>query len=306
MKRETERFTKTKEWSIAELEMSKKHHEQDIKFQEESMKMREDAFEMQKKWMGEERKLDDQNRALRRAQFMIEQKESEILLAASQAADANIRALSASLANSGQVSAELGANIAASLKSGTDSVKLLMPEMANFTSWIGNVGNAIRAQLNSAYKAPVAAPVYQNYSPNPPSTQQAAPAKAAPAPAKKAAVNNTSYRTTKKMFDGGSVDEYDYVGSFADGGYTGLGAKHQSKGLIEVHGSEYVVPQQGALVVRGDNGSIDVLKNILSVLQDISNSGKLGANITINQQQREAMNEGISLFEQSFARVKRN
>ena len=85
-----------------------------------------------------------------------------------------------------------------------------------------------------------------------------------------------------------------------------MGANLQSKGLIEVHGSEYVVPQQGALVVRGDNGSIDVLKNILSVLQDISNSGKLGANITINQQQREAMNEGISLFEQSFARVKRN
>lgn len=69
-------------------------------------------------------------------------------------------------------------------------------------------------------------------------------------------------RQITEHFNGGYVEP---MPSFAAGGYTGPGGKYQEAGVV--HGGEWVVPQQGALVVRGDNQeSVSLLSRIVDEL----------------------------------------
>jgi hypothetical protein len=75
------------------------------------------------------------------------------------------------------------------------------------------------------------------------------------------------------MWGGGPVPGY------GAGGYTGYAAKHEPRGLV--HGGEWVVPQQGALVVRGDNPEVvRLLSQILNALVSAVQSGRR-ANVVI-------------------------
>lgn len=65
---------------------------------------------------------------------------------------------------------------------------------------------------------------------------------------------------------------------YADGGYTGSGGKYEPAGIV--HKGEYVVPQQGAPVVRGDNPkTVELLERIAKAIED---SGATGGQINVN------------------------
>jgi hypothetical protein len=69
--------------------------------------------------------------------------------------------------------------------------------------------------------------------------------------------------------------------SFARGGYTGDGGKYDVAGFV--HRGEYVVPQNGALVVRGDSTeTVSVLRDILRTLNKIEAMGPGRVNATIH------------------------
>jgi hypothetical protein len=89
------------------------------------------------------------------------------------------------------------------------------------------------------------------------------------------------------------------MASFAPGGYTGDGSKYEPVPAM-LHKGEYVVPQQGALVIRGDD-SVVVLREILNVLKRIETKG--GAGVAINVQSRsvrDAVNGSLDLYDRSF------
>jgi hypothetical protein len=73
---------------------------------------------------------------------------------------------------------------------------------------------------------------------------------------------------------------------YAGGGYTGDGMPDEVAGVV--HKREYVVPEKGALVIRGDNAeSVMVLKEIAAVLRDIRamGPGRVNAYISTNRDQ---------------------
>jgi hypothetical protein len=73
---------------------------------------------------------------------------------------------------------------------------------------------------------------------------------------------------------------------YAGGGYTGDGMPDEVAGVV--HKREYVVPEKGALVIRGDNSeSVMVLKEIAAVLRDIRamGPGRVNAYISTNRDQ---------------------
>ena len=70
------------------------------------------------------------------------------------------------------------------------------------------------------------------------------------------------------------------VKGFAEGGYTGHGLKYEPAGIV--HKGEYVVPQNGSLVIRGDNSEIaKLLSEIKMLLARIEKQGPGRVNATI-------------------------
>jgi hypothetical protein len=85
---------------------------------------------------------------------------------------------------------------------------------------------------------------------------------------------------------------------YDDGGGTGDGPFNRPAGVV--HSGEYVVPQQGSLVVRADN-QVQVLREILGVLQRIERKG--GPGFVLNMKSREtrqAVNAAIDLYDKSY------
>jgi hypothetical protein len=88
--------------------------------------------------------------------------------------------------------------------------------------------------------------------------------------------------TPPGVMSGGYIGPDGPVPQFASGGYTGDGLISESKGIIEVHGGEYVVPKNGTPVIRGDNtATVAVLSEILSELKKIREMGPGRVNATI-------------------------
>lgn len=58
--------------------------------------------------------------------------------------------------------------------------------------------------------------------------------------------------------------------AYADGGYTGDGGKHEVAGVV--HKGEYVVPQNGTLVLKGDDSDTKLLEKMVQLLQVIADN----------------------------------
>lgn len=67
---------------------------------------------------------------------------------------------------------------------------------------------------------------------------------------------------------------------FSAGGYTGYGGTYEPAG--EVHKKEWVVPENGNLVVRGDSGQVEHLKKAVDLLAQLVNQGQIRPNVTIH------------------------
>lgn len=75
----------------------------------------------------------------------------------------------------------------------------------------------------------------------------------------------------KAMWSGGYVQQRGALKGFANGGFTGYRGKYTPAG--EVHGGEWVVPQEGSPVIRGDNGKmVELTGEVIQILRDISSA----------------------------------
>jgi hypothetical protein len=67
---------------------------------------------------------------------------------------------------------------------------------------------------------------------------------------------------------------------FANGGFTGIGRKWETAGIV--HKGEWVVPQEGALVVRGDSpDTIELLRELVAVMKQIRDTRNANVNAVI-------------------------
>jgi hypothetical protein len=92
--------------------------------------------------------------------------------------------------------------------------------------------------------------------------------------------------------------------SFAGGGFTGHGAKHMPAGIV--HAGEYVVPQEGALVLRGgDAKTHELLEKIVAVLKQIADNKGDKVNINVTAQRvQDALEAALSPYDSAFARFR--
>lgn len=89
-----------------------------------------------------------------------------------------------------------------------------------------------------------------------------------------------------KKFDGGYVSGWP---GFAEGGFTGRAGKYQPVGVV--HGGEYVIPQEGSPVVRGDNPeTVKLLRDILKALNTIAGYGPGNVKQTIIENHGQRLN----------------
>jgi hypothetical protein len=87
-----------------------------------------------------------------------------------------------------------------------------------------------------------------------------------------------------EYYDGGYVD--------SASGYTGDGGKFTPAGIV--HGGEYVIPQQGSPVIRGDNPETTaLLSKMVALLEKIVEMGPGRVNATINTSQGEVSTQSL-------------
>jgi len=84
--------------------------------------------------------------------------------------------------------------------------------------------------------------------------------------------------------------------SMVGGGYTGDGGKFDSAGTFNLHKGEYVVPQDGALVLRGEGGggggTVHLLR-IVELLEEIAAMGPGRVNATIHTDASQVSTENL-------------
>jgi hypothetical protein len=95
--------------------------------------------------------------------------------------------------------------------------------------------------------------------------------------------------------------QYKNAPQFDVGGYTGDGPRNQPAGVV--HKGEYVVPQNGTLVTRGDNvQTVEVLSRMLRVLERIEAQGPGTLNATIYTNQPTVSTKTLTNIDKAYAR----
>ena len=106
------------------------------------------------------------------------------------------------------------------------------------------------------------------------------------------------YGTVNGRANGGYIESLAAsISPFARGGYTGDGRKYESAGfdLLELHKGEYVVPQDGALVLReGENMTAEELKEIRKLMQKLVDMGIYSVNAEIYTNERSMKASDLS------------
>jgi hypothetical protein len=104
--------------------------------------------------------------------------------------------------------------------------------------------------------------------------------------------------------NGGSIESVAAkIIPFNRGGYTGDGFKQESAGvdLLELHKGEYVVPQNGALVLRGsDNMSSEELREIRRLLQRLVDMGIYSVNAQIYTNDKSMKTSDLNPYDAVF------
>lgn len=91
------------------------------------------------------------------------------------------------------------------------------------------------------------------------------------------------------------------VAQYDIGGYTGAGDRLAPRGVV--HGGEYVIPQQGTPVVRGDNqATLAVLNNIAAILERIEKNPAV-VNAVINTNQHNVAMKNLNLTDLAHGNI---
>jgi hypothetical protein len=90
------------------------------------------------------------------------------------------------------------------------------------------------------------------------------------------------------VMTGGYIGDFGLIPQMAGGGPTPIGVSNDSAGIYELHKGEYVVPQHGTPVVRGDNPeTVSLLKRIADIMERIERQGPGRVNATIYTNQNK-------------------
>lgn len=268
--REKKHFEKGIEFQRDEMAMQKRHFEEGRAFDKQRMDMQKDNYEKEIQWVKQTIELEDQKRLLDRQHYTIQQDMQVKLSGAMFAAQEQIRKWQESI----QLTNEA---MAAWIAKGGLAIQALDGMTLRFNTWLGILQNM--------------ADVSTTLPNNQPS-------------------GNVGFGTGTFNADGGYMDA-DYMRywrgqqprTFSDGGYTGIGGKYEPAGIV--HRGEYVVPQQGAAVVRGDNSqTVELLKKVVQVLERIEGQGPGRVNATIYTNQSQVKTADLTAKDKAYARLK--
>lgn len=260
-KRQKDHFEKNVEFQKEEFELQKKHFYENLKMMEERQRMEREGFEMEKKWLEERRELEDQQRLLERQHFIfVNEMQNKITMAQ--------------------------AGMAEQMAKTSEALNIL-------NSAFGAFAESMRGLVNGGTLATLIAEIerlkgaVRNFS------------------GVSNEINASASGQRGPMAEGGLAGAFNLhangpigfsmgrpMRSFAPGGYTGDGLKHEIAGVV--HRGEYVVPQNGALVVRGSREEeVALLKRIATILEAIEKKGINNLNAVINTRSGEIRYEDL-------------
>lgn len=298
-------------FQLREMEMQKKHHEEQYEMSLRQLGLQQDAANKNKAWQEELMKLEDQKRLLDRQGWIVNQNIQHAAAAAQAGAAARtaelnrqINALTgsqgvhearvSSLINTGRIFNDVASNMNNHLSVTNNQLSVASANLMTSTQSVIQSSQAI-----SAWPANVRA------------TDTAFGAMLAQVRAQLANINvnvkvNVSgggQVTVGGKANGGWVDANpELAKGYAEGGYTGYGTnKYAIAGFV--HTNEYVVPERGALVVRGDNQQIPYLQKMVDLLQELASNSRgpkvVNNNITNTSTQRYS---AFTSLDQAYSR----
>lgn len=291
--RQEERFKTQSEWADQEFERKRQHFERSVQFQEEELQMQKrhfeerigmdqerlnmqrEAFEKEKGWLKETRELEDQKRLLERQQAVWNVEMQNRMANATAGSQKKIaewqRAIS--LLNEVQTRENATTNLAVATGKMHEAVlRNLAIESGKAADEGGRLTEVVR-QLMDTFLQQGAVAASQ--------TQQTAPAKGA-APS----LNAVGGFIQRGNATASMLSNNPPLPGYSSGGYTGDLPRNQVAGVT--HGGEYVVPQNGTLVVRGEpSQQVALLVEIRDVLKDILALGPGRVNAVINTRESQ-------------------
>lgn len=276
--REKAHFEQGVQFQQQEMDLQKKHFEENRELEKQRMALAQDNFKKVQEWTKEQQALEDQSRLLQRQQAVWSVDMQNKIGDATTAAQLKIAKLSNELEIMGQFSSDLQTAISNTVsKDGlpklVDELKQLYQQTSTHSASTNGSGFGTTSTPGTSSVPPGYFPPQQNPSPVPYTGQ-------GPQPATYAFGGMVGLSMPG---DGAYVGFHtgDALKSFAPGGFTGAGMKHQIAGIV--HKGEYVVPQDGALVMQsGNTEMIAILKEIRDLLRTIKGYGPARMSATIH------------------------
>jgi hypothetical protein len=228
------RFEQQKQWTQEQMAMERRQHDQNRALDQQELQLQARQHEQQLVWLKQEQELEDQQRALSRQDFLIEQKHAENMQAIREKENKELEALTKWINTIAQRNDEMS------------KVNTYLARTGALLDVIGSALTIIEQKAKSLIVTAGGKVVGGN------TGKETAP--------NKGRVTPTAY------VDGGQVGWKD----FDDGGYTGNGDKYEPAGVV--HKGEWVVPQNGALVMKeGGGGQTDkLLADILVAMKKMA------------------------------------
>lgn len=292
--RQQERAVISHSMNMTQSDREMERHEQRKKWMEEEIQIDRNRYEQNKRWTIEEiemtKRHHDQDMGNQRQEMEYSRQSFEMqrrwLQQERQLEDQN-RALRRAIALAEQKNAE-------NLKSITDRTSTSMQALANWVNDITGSNSEVSQMVDYWAKIGLTVPkvndALETFN------------------SKMLKIGNTASGNrgggggNQYKWDGGYVQELFTGGmafDFSGGGHTGSGGKYEPAGVV--HGGEYVVPQNGALVVRGDNQEVvRVLQRILDAIMRTGGNGSM--NVTIHSTDtKSALDATMSMKDKAFA-----
>ena len=287
--REQRRFEQRKQWAIEEMEMERRHFEERRALRLEELMREDERIQKQRQWFEEERQLEDARIAMKRAAYLVDQKEAENLAQYSKQMQLNFTAIGKAMEAIGSRNKETEAFVGHLVRTG-QMLTRLVGVTNNAASGLERLGVSV---VNFVQRIVGAL-----------QTLQGRPAPSQPAPRSGGGAPVMRYDSGGYVHPDRNFLQWMPERSFAGGGFTGHGAKHMPAGIV--HAGEYVVPQEGALVLRGgDAKTHELLEKIVAVLKQIADNKGDKVNINVTAQRvQDALEAALSPYDSAFARFR--
>ena len=270
--KEEQRNRERIKWADDQYNRDRQHFEQSYQFEQRNFKLTEENYHKEGEFIMQQRQLEDEQRSYKRQIEDLDMADARTRLKFEQ----DIKKSMDDLNGAGVIWNQIAAEAAAKLK-----------YMAETGSLLAQVPVRDMSVLNQT-QARVTSQTYQqaiSYTP------QVTGAGSAGVPlAVTRHVGGAGY-------DLGGPVAYG-LPSFDEGGFTGMGSKHEVKGVV--HGGEWVVPQGGSLVSSNPEMLI-LLKKIHDELQGIHKDGGNAMVNIIQGTPTKAVNSAKSLYQKAWA-----